>query len=104
MTEEQQHPQTHQVAVAGSTTMEPRVPAALAQHEQQTTGQSVWAQNVNSFPLDKMLKVVVMVVQQIMTESNGSVFRGGQNIGHYIKCLKSQGAKWPLEFIGPSKS
>jgi hypothetical protein len=27
--EEQQQPQTHQVAVAGPTTMEPRVPAAL---------------------------------------------------------------------------
>jgi hypothetical protein len=70
-TEKQQQPQTHQVA--GPVTMEPRVPAALPQHEQQKTGQSVWAPNVNSLSLDKMLKVVVTVVQQIMTESNGSV-------------------------------
>jgi hypothetical protein len=64
-TEEQQQPQTHQVA--GPAIMELGVPAALLQHEQQTTGQLVWAPNVNSLPLDKMLKVVVMVVPQIMT-------------------------------------
>jgi hypothetical protein len=56
--------------------MEPRVPAALPQHEQQTTGQSVRAPNVNSLHLNKMLKVVVAVVQQIMKEFNGGV-RGG---------------------------
>jgi hypothetical protein len=39
----------------------------------QQTGQSVWATNVNNLTLNKMLKVVVMVVQQIMTESNGAV-------------------------------
>jgi hypothetical protein len=33
---EQQQPQTHQVAVVGPATVEPRVPAALPQHEQQT--------------------------------------------------------------------
>jgi hypothetical protein len=53
--------------------MEPKVPAALPQEEQQTTDQSVWASNINSLSLDKMLKVVVMVVQQIMTEFNGAV-------------------------------
>jgi hypothetical protein len=69
-TEEQQQ-QTHQVAVAGPATMEPRLPADLPQHEHQTTGQSVRAPNVRSLPLDKMLKVVVAVVQQIMKEFNG---------------------------------
>jgi hypothetical protein len=58
--EEQQQPQTHQVAVAGSAIMEPRAPAALPQHEKQTTGQSVVAANVNSLCLDKMLNVVVV--------------------------------------------
>jgi hypothetical protein len=38
------------------------------------TGQSIRAANLNSLSLDKMLKVVVTVVQQIMTESNGAVF------------------------------
>jgi hypothetical protein len=79
--------------------MEPRVPVALPQQEQQKVGQSVWAPNVNSLSLDKMLKVVT-VVQQIMTESNGAVLE--QAITK--NCLKSHGAKWPLEFIGPSKS
>jgi hypothetical protein len=46
--EEQQQPQTHQVAVAGPATMEPRVLPSLPQHEQQTTGQSFRAPNVNS--------------------------------------------------------
>jgi hypothetical protein len=42
-----------------------------------TTGQSFRVPNVNSLPLDKMLKVVVTVVQQIMTVSNAVVLRGG---------------------------
>jgi hypothetical protein len=33
-TEEQQHPQAYQVAVADPATMEPRVPEVLLQHEQ----------------------------------------------------------------------
>jgi hypothetical protein len=70
-TEEQQQPQTH--LVAGPDTMEPRVPTALPQHEQQKTGQSVRASNVNILALDNMLKVVVTIVQQIMTESNDVV-------------------------------
>jgi hypothetical protein len=65
--EEQQKPQTHEVAVAGPATMEPRVSASVPQHEQQTTGQSVRTPNVNILHLDEMLKVVVTVVQQIMT-------------------------------------
>jgi hypothetical protein len=72
-TEEQQQPRLHQVAVAGLATVEPRVPTALPQHEQQTTDESVWATNVNRLPLDKILRVVVMVAQQIMTEFNGAV-------------------------------
>jgi hypothetical protein len=60
-TEEQQQPQTHQVA--GPATMEPRVPVALPQPEQQKRGQSVRDPNVNSLSLDKMFKVVVTVVQ-----------------------------------------
>jgi hypothetical protein len=60
--------------VAGPATMELRVPVALPQQEQQKTDQSVRAPNVNSLSLDNMLKVVVTVVQQIMTESNGAVW------------------------------
>jgi hypothetical protein len=73
-TEEQQQPQTHQVA--DPATMEPKVPAVVPQHEQQKTGESVRAPNINSLPLDKMLKVVVTVVQQIMRVSWCCV-RGG---------------------------
>jgi hypothetical protein len=72
-TEEEQQPQIHQVA--GLATMEPRVPAALSQHEHKKTCQSVRAPNVNILSLDKMLKVVVPVVQQIMTQSNGAVLK-----------------------------
>jgi hypothetical protein len=67
-TEKHQQPSTHQVAVAGPATMELRVPVALPKYEQQTTGQSVLALNVNSLQLDKSLKVVVTAVQQIMKE------------------------------------
>jgi hypothetical protein len=49
-----------------------RVPAP---EQLQQTGQSVRATNINSLYLDKMLKVVVTVVQQIMTESDGSVLQ-----------------------------
>jgi hypothetical protein len=45
----------------------------LPQQEQQKADQSVRAPNVNSLSLNKMLKVEVTVVQQIMTESNGAV-------------------------------
>jgi hypothetical protein len=72
-TRAQRQPQTHLVAVAGPAAMEPRIPAALPQHEEQTTDQSFRALNVKSLPLDKMIKIVVMAVQQVMTESNGVV-------------------------------
>jgi hypothetical protein len=49
------------------------VVTASPQHEQQRAAQSVRAPNINSLSLDKMLKVVVTVVQQTMTESNGAV-------------------------------
>jgi hypothetical protein len=52
--------------------MEPRVLAPLQQHEQQATGQSAEAPNVNSLPLDNMLRIVTLV-QQFMTELNGAM-------------------------------
>jgi hypothetical protein len=76
--EGQQQPQTHQVP--GPATMEPRVPVALPQQELQKAGQSVRAPNVNSLSLDKMSKLVVTVVQQIMTESNGAVLKEAKNM------------------------
>jgi hypothetical protein len=72
-TEQQQQPQTYQVTVAGPATLEPRVPASLPQYEQQTTCQLFRAPNVNNLPLEKMLKVAVFIVQQIMTEFNAAV-------------------------------
>jgi hypothetical protein len=59
--------------VAGPDTMVHRVPAASLQNEQQKADQSVRAPNINSLSLERMLKVVVTVVHQIMTESNGAV-------------------------------
>jgi hypothetical protein len=58
--------------------MEPRVPVAFPQDEQKKAGHSVRAPNVKSLSLDKMLKVVVTVVQQIMTGSNGAVLEEAQ--------------------------
>jgi hypothetical protein len=72
-TEEQQQPETQQVAVAGSATMEPSVPAALPQYEQQTTGQSIRSPDVNSLHLLKMLKIVLAEVEQTMKEFNSTV-------------------------------
>jgi hypothetical protein len=70
-TEEEEQPRAHQVAVAGPATIGSL--RLYPQHEQQTTNQSVRATNVNSLPLDKMLKVAGTVVQQIITEFNGAV-------------------------------
>jgi hypothetical protein len=64
-TEEQQQPRAHQMI--GSDRVEPWVTAASFQHGQQKTGQSVRASNVNTLSLDKMMKVVATVLQQIMT-------------------------------------
>jgi hypothetical protein len=59
--------------VASTATMEPRVPAPLPQRDQQTSDRLVQAPNVNSLPLDKLLRAVVTVVQHFMTEVNGAV-------------------------------
>jgi hypothetical protein len=61
-----------QVVVAALGISQPRASAPLPHLNQQTTGQSVPAPNVNSLPLDNMLRVIT-VVQQIMTEFNGAV-------------------------------
>jgi hypothetical protein len=72
--------------------MEPRFLAPL-HREQQATGQSVEAPNVNSLTLDNLLRIVT-VVEQLMTEFNGAVSEGGgENSGHYKNCLKSHEAK-----------
>jgi hypothetical protein len=49
-----------------------------------------------------MLNVVVTVVQQIMTESNGSMLEEAKILA--ITNIVLNGAKWPLEYISPSKS
>jgi hypothetical protein len=70
-TAHQQDPQARQVPVVDPVAgMQSRKPAPGQQ--QQTSGQSVRAQNVNNQPLDNMLRVVT-VVQQIMTKFNGAV-------------------------------
>jgi hypothetical protein len=70
-TAQEQDPQACQVPVADPVTgIQSRKPAPGQQ--QQTSGQSVRVQNVNSQPLDNMLRVVT-VVQQIMTKFSGSV-------------------------------
>jgi hypothetical protein len=45
---------------------------------------------------------VVTVVQQIMTEISGAMSEEEKK--HHKNCLKTHEPKWPLEFIGPSKS
>jgi hypothetical protein len=70
-TEEQQQPRTYHMA--GPDKFEHRVPAALPKHKQKKTSQSIRVPNINSLSMDKILKVVVTVVQQIMTESNGAM-------------------------------
>jgi hypothetical protein len=68
----QQQPVARQVAVAALGPMEPGVSAPLPQESQQPTGHSVGARNVNSEPLDNMLRVIT-VVQHFMAEFNGAV-------------------------------
>jgi hypothetical protein len=70
-TAQQQDPQAHHVPVSDHVAGIQSRKQAPGQ-QQQTSGQSVRAQNVNSQPLDNML-IVVTVVQQIMTEFNGAV-------------------------------
>jgi hypothetical protein len=67
---EQQQPKANQVPVTYPPAAGIKyIPAPALQLE---TGDSVQAPNVNSQPLDNMLRVVT-VVQQIMTEFNGAV-------------------------------
>jgi hypothetical protein len=66
------------VAVVGPATLEPRVPVPLHQQEQQATGQSVGAPNVNSLPLDNNMLRIVTIVHQLMTEFNGAVSEEGK--------------------------
>jgi hypothetical protein len=89
--EEQQQSRIYQVA--GRDTMESRVSSALSHHKQKKTGQSIWAPIVNYLSLDKMLNVVITVVQQNMT-----------NILAITKIvLHLMGQNWPLEFISTSE-
>jgi hypothetical protein len=68
--EQQQQPHLQRASVAGPNPVGKRsVPAPVLQKD---AGQSVPATDVNSPPLDNMLRVVT-VVQQIMTEFNCAV-------------------------------
>jgi hypothetical protein len=67
-TGQQQLPQTHRVAVAGSS------PAPLHHHrEQRATGQSAGAPNANSLPLDNVLRTGTVVQQIIVSEGEKAV-------------------------------
>jgi hypothetical protein len=74
--EDQQQPPASQVAVVSPGTVEPKV---CTPSPQQPAGHSVRAQNVNSEPLDNMLRVVT-VLQQIMTEFNGAVSKEDKKV------------------------
>jgi hypothetical protein len=50
-----------------------------------------------------MLKAVLTVAEQIMIEYNGAVLEEAKILA-YNNCLKPQRRKWPIEYIGPSKS
>jgi hypothetical protein len=68
--EQQQQPHSQRNSVVGPASVEERsVPAPMRQKD---ASQSVPATDVNSPPLDNMLRVVT-VVQQIITEFNGAV-------------------------------
>jgi hypothetical protein len=70
-TQQQQRLQALQVPVASPPVAKKQSVSAPEQLQQ--TGQSVRATNVNSLSLDKTLKVVGTVAQQIITDSNGDV-------------------------------
>jgi hypothetical protein len=101
-TEDQQRLPARQVAVAAPGAEEPSVSVPLTQESQQPIDQKVPASNVNSLPLDNMIRVIT-AVQQIMTEFNGAVSEEAKVVA-ITKIVLSYEAKWPLEFIGPSKS
>jgi hypothetical protein len=91
--EEKQQPRTHQVA--GLDTNKPRVPCGLTQTGTAENSQSVRAPNVKSLSLDKLLKVVLTIVQQIMTESNGAVSDEAKMLSFTIVLnLMEQNGQW----------
>jgi hypothetical protein len=97
---QEQQPLTRQLPVAvPPKARKSSVPAPV---QGQETGQSVQAPNVSSHPFDNMLKVVT-VVQQIMTEISSALSEEEKIVDHK-NCHKTHEPKWPLEFIGPSKS
>jgi hypothetical protein len=67
------------------------------EHQQQNAGHSTQAPNVSC------VFRVATVKQQIMTVQWRCI-REGENSGQYENCLKPNEAKWPLDFIRPSKS
>jgi hypothetical protein len=98
----QQQPHIDRVPVAGPAAIEKtNAPPPERQHN---TGLSAQVSNVNSLPLDNMLRAIT-VVQQIMTGfSDACCVKARQITGHYKNCLRPYGTERPLEFIGPSKS
>jgi hypothetical protein len=68
--EEQQQPQTPQMVVKF---LSQRNSGSLWLYPTRTGSQFVRAPNICSLSLNKILKVAVMIVEQIMTESNGAV-------------------------------
>jgi hypothetical protein len=67
------------------------------------SGQSAQAPNVNSLPLDNMFRVTT-AVQHIMTQFNGDVSEEAKIVTLTKNYLKSNEAKCPVEFRGPSNS
>jgi hypothetical protein len=99
--EQQQQHHQQRASVAGPIPVGKRsVPDPARQKD---AGQSVTATNVNSQPLDNMLRVVT-VVQQIMTELNSPVSEEDKIVAITKTHTKSFETKWPLESIGHSKS
>jgi hypothetical protein len=66
---------------------------ALSPNKKQKTSQSVRAPNENTLSLDKMLKRVITVVQQIMTKSNGAVLEEAKifAIKSFLNLMKQNG-------------
>jgi hypothetical protein len=78
-------------------------PEPLKNEQQQERGHSVTrAPNINSLPLDNTLRTLT-VVQQIMTEFSGAESEEARAMV-IAKLVLYLMKKWPLEFIGPSKS
>lgn len=67
------------------------------------SGQSAQALNVNSLPLDNMFRVATLV-QHIMTQFSGDVSEEVKIVAITKNYLKSNEAKYPLEFRDHSNS